>query len=69
MNISMSDTFNLSWKLAHVLQHKARPDILKTYYTERAGIAWQLLEMDYKVESTLVSPCSGLIFPSPAVPS
>lgn len=50
MNISMADTFNLSWKLAHVLQKKADPNILKTYEVERAQVANQLIEFDQKVD-------------------
>ncbi|KAI0314441.1 FAD binding domain-containing protein [Amylostereum chailletii] len=49
MNVSMADAFNLSWKLAHVLQGKANSAILRTYYTERSAIARQLLEMDHKL--------------------
>ncbi|PLW21455.1 hypothetical protein PCANC_04976 [Puccinia coronata f. sp. avenae] len=48
MNISMADTFNLAWKLAHVLQGKAHPSILKTYESERAEVAAELIEFDRK---------------------
>lgn len=48
MNVSMADTFNLSWKLAHVLQNKANTSILKTYEFERAHIAHQLIQFDKK---------------------
>lgn len=49
MNVSMADTFNLTWKLAHVLHKKAHPDILKTYEVERADVASQLIRFDHKL--------------------
>lgn len=48
MNTSMADTFNLSWKIAHVLQGKAHPKILDTYEIERAQVAAELIEFDQK---------------------
>ncbi|CAH7672901.1 FAD binding domain-domain-containing protein [Phakopsora pachyrhizi] len=48
MNISMADTFNLSWKLAHVIQGKAKMDILNTYEVERSQIAAELIEFDQR---------------------
>ncbi|KAA1128931.1 hypothetical protein PGTUg99_006310 [Puccinia graminis f. sp. tritici] len=48
MNISMADTFNLTWKLAHVLQKTAHPSILKTYEIERSQVANELIEFDQK---------------------
>lgn len=47
----MADTFNLSWKIAHVLQKKAHPKLLKSYETERAQVAAELIEYDQKVSS------------------
>lgn len=49
MNVSMMDTYNLGWKLAHVLQGKASPEILKTYQGERLQTARELIELDYKL--------------------
>lgn len=46
MNVSMHDSYNLGWKIAAVLQKKARPLILSTYATERRAIALQLIEFD-----------------------
>jgi phenol 2-monooxygenase len=46
MNVSMNDTFNLGWKLAHVLQRVARPQILHTYSAERQAIAQALIDFD-----------------------
>ncbi|EGG02844.1 uncharacterized protein MELLADRAFT_38407 [Melampsora larici-populina 98AG31] len=51
MNTSMADTFNLAWKLAHVLQKKAHPKILETYETERSKIARELIIFDQKLSS------------------
>ncbi|MDQ1421943.1 MAG: phenol 2-monooxygenase, partial [Acidimicrobiaceae bacterium] len=31
MNVSMQDTYNLGWKLADVLEGRAKPDLLRTY--------------------------------------
>ncbi|SCV72278.1 BQ2448_4972 [Microbotryum intermedium] len=35
MNVSMGDTYNLGWKLAHVLQGKAHPRLLSTHASYR----------------------------------
>lgn len=59
MNMSMSDTFNLTWKLAHVLQGKAHPKILGTYESERAPLGAELIEVDRKL--------SGLFSGRPAL--
>jgi phenol 2-monooxygenase len=39
MNVSMQDTYNLGWKLAYVLEGRAKPDLLRTYTIERHAIA------------------------------
>lgn len=46
MNVSMQDTFNLGWKLAAVVKHRARPELLNTYSAERQAIAGELIEFD-----------------------
>ncbi|KAI0311141.1 FAD binding domain-containing protein [Amylostereum chailletii] len=48
MNISMQDTYNLTWKIAHVLQGKADPKILDTYHPERSEVANELIEFDHQ---------------------
>ncbi|KAG0140008.1 hypothetical protein CROQUDRAFT_84681 [Cronartium quercuum f. sp. fusiforme G11] len=48
MNTSMADTFNLTWKIAHVLQRKSDPKILSTYEIERSQVASELIEFDQK---------------------
>ena len=47
-SISMADTFNLTWKLAHVIQGRADPSILRTYHSERSQVAADLIEFDHK---------------------
>ena len=46
MNVSMQDTFNLGWKLASVLEGRAKPDLLRTYSAERHAIAQGLIDFD-----------------------
>ena len=46
LNISMMDAYNLTWKLALVLQGKMQQKVLQTYNTERKKIAEELLEFD-----------------------
>jgi 2,4-dichlorophenol 6-monooxygenase len=42
-NTSIQDSFNLAWKLAHVVKGKASPKLLDTYSEERAPIAKQIV--------------------------
>jgi hypothetical protein len=75
MNVSMMDSFNLSWKLAHSLhgltprpqtQSHAHDSILATFASERASVARQLIEFDSKFSSMF----SGQIgVPSPEIES
>jgi phenol 2-monooxygenase (NADPH) len=46
MNVSMQDAFNLGWKLASVLQGRARPELLRTYHLERHAVAQELIDFD-----------------------
>ena len=46
MNVSMSDTWNLGWKLGAVLRGVAKPALLHTYSAERQKIAKQLIDFD-----------------------
>ncbi|KAL9046642.1 MAG: hypothetical protein Q9214_000569 [Letrouitia sp. 1 TL-2023] len=48
MNLGMMDAFNLTWKLALVLKGLAKPEILKTYDSERRHLANQFIEFDIK---------------------
>ena len=46
MNVSMQDAFNLGWKLASVLEGRAKPALLRTYSAERQRIAQGLIDFD-----------------------
>ena len=46
LNTSVNDTWNLGWKMAHVLRGQANPDLLQTYSAERQDIATQLIDFD-----------------------
>ena len=48
MNVSMSDAYNLTWKVALSLRNLAAPSLLRTYQTERQHIAKQLVDFDEK---------------------
>jgi 2,4-dichlorophenol 6-monooxygenase len=43
-NTSIQDSYNLAWKLAHVLNGSAAPSLLETYDAERAPVARQIVE-------------------------
>ncbi|NKQ54336.1 3-hydroxybenzoate 4-monooxygenase [Amycolatopsis sp. K13G38] len=46
MNVSIADAWNLGWKLATVLRGTSRPEILRTYSTERQAVAQRLIDFD-----------------------
>ena len=46
MNVSMSDSFNLGWKLAGVLRGQYPRDLLQTYSQERQAVAQMLIDFD-----------------------
>ena len=54
LNVSMMDAYNLTWKLALVLQGKLRPQILETYNTERLQIAQELIDFDRKISHVYI---------------
>lgn len=56
MNVSMQDTFNLGWKLASVLEGRARQDLLRTYSVERHAIARELIDFDKEWSKIMASP-------------
>jgi 2,4-dichlorophenol 6-monooxygenase len=43
-NTSIQDSYNLAWKLAHVIRGAASPELLETYDVERAPVARQIVE-------------------------
>ena len=52
MNMGIQDAFNLGWKLAHVMQNQASPELLESYQKERRPIAQEvLLQTDEAVEN------------------
>ena len=56
MNVSMQDAFNLGWKLAAVLEGRAKPDLLRTYSVERHAIAKVLIDFDKEWSKIMASP-------------
>ncbi|KAF7367107.1 Phenol 2-monooxygenase [Mycena sanguinolenta] len=48
-NASMSDTFNLAWKLGYVVHQHAKQHILDTYEQERRPHSLKLIELDRKI--------------------
>ncbi len=48
LNTSVMDTWNLGWKLAHVLTGRAAPAILATYSAERREYGQALIDFDRK---------------------
>jgi phenol 2-monooxygenase len=56
MNVSMQDTFNLGWKLVHVLQGRSDASLLRTYASERLREAQRLVETDHAWARTMSAP-------------
>ena len=56
MNVSMQDTFNLGWKLIHVLQGRADARLLRSYSKERLTEAKRLVETDHKWARIMSAP-------------
>jgi phenol 2-monooxygenase (NADPH) len=56
MNVSMQDTFNLGWKLVHVLQGRANPSLLRSYSKERLTEAKRLVETDHAWSRVMSAP-------------
>ncbi|MGH1367670.1 MAG: FAD-binding monooxygenase [Maritimibacter sp.] len=46
MNVSMGDSFNLGWKLIHVLEGRTGPELLHSYSAERQAVAQDLIDFD-----------------------
>ncbi len=60
LNTSLPDTFNLGWKMAHVLQGKAQPKLLSTYATERRKVAQHLIDADRELSKLVATrPTEG----------
>lgn len=56
MNVSMQDTFNLGWKLVHVLQGRTDASLLRTYSKERLTEARRLVETDHQWARVMSAP-------------
>jgi phenol 2-monooxygenase len=56
MNVSMQDTFNLGWKLVHVLQGRADASLLRSYSKERLTEAKRLVETDHAWARIMSAP-------------
>lgn len=56
MNVSMQDTFNLGWKLVHVLQGRADASLLRSYSKERLTEARRLVETDHEWSRIMSAP-------------
>ena len=56
MNVSMGDTFNLGWKLAHVLQGRSDPSLLRSYSAERWVEAKRLVDTDHEWARVMSAP-------------
>ena len=56
MNVSMSDTWNLGWKLAEVLRGTAKPELLHTYSSERQKVAQELIDFDREFARMFSAP-------------
>ncbi|MBB95208.1 MAG: phenol 2-monooxygenase [Rhodobacteraceae bacterium] len=56
MNVSMQDSFNLGWKLAHVLQGRADAALLHSYSFERWLEAKRLVDTDHKWARIMSAP-------------
>ncbi len=56
MNVSMGDTFNLGWKLAHVLQGRSDPSLLRSYSAERWAEAKRLIDTDHEWARIMSAP-------------
>ena len=56
MNVSMQDTFNLGWKLVHVLQGRADPSLLRSYSKERLTEAKRLVDTDHEWARIMSAP-------------
>ncbi len=59
MNVSMQDTFNLGWKLVHVLQGRADGRLLRSYAKERLLEAKRLIETDHQWARIMSAPTTA----------
>jgi hypothetical protein len=55
MNTGLQDAYNLAWKLALVIEKKAKESLLDTYTSERAGIAKKVIRSTDNVFNLVTS--------------
>ncbi len=55
MNTGLQDAYNLAWKLAYVLQKRAKPSLLDTYDAERMPFAKRLVHTVDRVFNLVIS--------------
>ena len=57
MNTGIQDSFNLGWKLAHVIKGLSPPSLLETYTEERLPVVAEMLDLTTKIlETTIEKP-------------
>ena len=57
MNTGIQDSFNLGWKLAHVIKGLSPPSLLDTYTEERLPVVAEMLDLTTKIlEATINKP-------------
>lgn len=69
LNTSVMDTWNLGWKLAHVLTGRAAPSILETYSEERREYAQALIDFDREFSRMFSSKPRSPDYPEGVDPS
>jgi 2-polyprenyl-6-methoxyphenol hydroxylase-like FAD-dependent oxidoreductase len=67
-NTGVQDAHNLAWKLAHVLQGRAGPELLSTYESERRPVGAFTVEQAYTRYVTRTAPQLGTADLQPAAP-
>ena len=56
MNAGLQDAYNLAWKLAHVLVHQGKDELLDTYHDERYPVAEKLVRTTDRGFAFISSP-------------
>jgi hypothetical protein len=54
MNTGIQDSFNLGWKLAHVVKGLSPPSLLDTYTEERLPVVAEMLDLTTKILKTTI---------------
>ncbi|MBT0770167.1 FAD-dependent monooxygenase [Kineosporia sp. J2-2] len=60
MNVSIQDGWNIAWKIAHVLDGRARPELLETYSAERQVVARNLIAFDREWSTLMATPAGQM---------